>query len=67
MAILTRIVRACPQHPRRWLVISSDAQAPEHFDFLRDEVLTARGGWAEVKDVANTLPPLDEVKEQIES
>jgi DNA polymerase (family 10) len=38
------------------LSIGSDAHAPEHFDFLRLGVLTARRGWAEAKDVANTLP-----------
>lgn len=36
------------------LSIGSDAHAPEHFDFLRLGVLTARRGWAEAKDVLNT-------------
>jgi DNA polymerase (family 10) len=36
------------------LAIGTDAHAPEHFDFLRLGVLTARRGWAEVKDVSNT-------------
>jgi len=35
------------------LSIGSDAHAPEHFDFLRLGVLTARRGWAEAKHVAN--------------
>jgi DNA polymerase (family 10) len=38
------------------LAIGSDAHAPEHFDFLRLGVLTARRGWAEARDVVNTLP-----------
>jgi DNA polymerase (family 10) len=38
------------------LSIGSDAHAPEHFDFLRLGVLTARRGWATAKDVVNTLP-----------
>jgi DNA polymerase (family 10) len=36
--------------------IGSDAHAPEHFDFLRLGILTARRGWATAKDVVNTLP-----------
>ncbi|MCX6100118.1 MAG: PHP domain-containing protein, partial [Candidatus Bipolaricaulota bacterium] len=38
------------------VAIGSDAHAPEHFDFLRLGVLTARRGWATAKDVVNTLP-----------
>jgi DNA polymerase (family 10) len=38
------------------LAIGSDAHAPQHFDFLRLGVLTARRGWATAKDVVNTLP-----------
>jgi DNA polymerase (family 10) len=38
------------------LSIGSDAHAPEHFDFLRLGILTARRGWATAKDVVNTLP-----------
>jgi DNA polymerase (family 10) len=38
------------------LAIGSDAHAPQHFDFLRLGVLTARRGWARAKDVVNTLP-----------
>jgi len=38
------------------LAIGSDAHAPEHFDFLRLGVVTARRGWATAKDVVNTLP-----------
>jgi len=37
------------------LSIGSDAHAPEHFDFLRLGVLTARRGWATAKDVMNAL------------
>jgi DNA polymerase (family 10) len=37
------------------VAIGSDAHAPEHFDFLRLGVLTARRGWATAKDVVNTL------------
>ncbi len=36
------------------LAIGSDAHAPEHFDFLRLGVLTARRGWATAKDVVNS-------------
>jgi histidinol phosphatase-like PHP family hydrolase len=35
------------------LAIGSDAHAPEHFDFLRFGVLTARRGWVEMSDLAN--------------
>jgi len=35
------------------LSIGSDAHAPEHFDFLRFGVLTARRGWATAEDVMN--------------
>ena len=38
------------------LIIGSDAHVPEHFDFLEFGVLTARRGWAQGKDVLNTLP-----------
>lgn len=38
------------------LSIGSDAHAPEHFDFLRLGVLTARRGWATAKAVVNTVP-----------
>ena len=38
------------------LAIGSDAHAPEHFDFLRLGVVTARRGWATAMDVVNTLP-----------
>ncbi|MCX6092156.1 MAG: DNA polymerase/3'-5' exonuclease PolX [Candidatus Bipolaricaulota bacterium] len=36
------------------LAIGSDAHAPEHFDFLRLGVLTARRGWATAANVSNT-------------
>ncbi len=38
------------------LIIGTDAHVPEHYDFLEFGVLTARRGWAEAKDVLNTLP-----------
>jgi DNA polymerase (family 10) len=38
------------------LSIGSDAHAPEHFDFLRFGVLTARRGWVTAKDVVNAIP-----------
>jgi DNA polymerase (family 10) len=38
------------------LAIGSDAHAPEHFDFLRLGVLTARRGWATAQDVTNAAP-----------
>ncbi|MDD5264071.1 MAG: DNA polymerase/3'-5' exonuclease PolX [Candidatus Bipolaricaulis sp.] len=38
------------------LSIGSDAHAPEHFEFLRLGVLTARRGWAEAKNVLNVGP-----------
>jgi DNA polymerase (family 10) len=39
------------------LAIGSDAHAPEHFDFLRLGVLTARRGWATATDMLNTSNP----------
>ena len=38
------------------LAIGTDAHVPEHFDFMRLGVLTARRGWATTKDVLNALP-----------
>jgi DNA polymerase (family 10) len=38
------------------LAIGSDAHAPEHFDFLRLGVLTARRGWATAGAVTNAFP-----------
>jgi len=38
------------------LAIGTDAHVPEHFDFAEFGLLTARRGWAEAKDVLNTLP-----------
>ena len=38
------------------IAIDTDAHDPSHFDFLRFGVITARRGWAEAKDVLNTLP-----------
>ncbi|MBI2610446.1 DNA polymerase/3'-5' exonuclease PolX [Candidatus Kaiserbacteria bacterium] len=36
--------------------IDSDAHAPEHFSVLKFGIATARRGWAERKDIVNTLP-----------
>ena len=38
------------------LVIDSDAHQKEHFSVLRYGIAQARRGWAEAKDVMNTLP-----------
>ena len=38
------------------LAIGSDAHAPEHFDFLRLGILTARRGWAGPGDILNVSP-----------
>ncbi len=38
------------------LTIDSDAHAASHIDFLRYGIAQARRGWAEKKDIANTLP-----------
>jgi DNA polymerase (family X) len=38
------------------LTIDSDAHAPSHFSFLEYGIAQARRGWAEKKDVLNTLP-----------
>jgi DNA polymerase (family X) len=38
------------------VVISTDAHRPDHFQFMRYGVLTARRGWMEKKDVVNTYP-----------
>lgn len=37
------------------VVISTDAHRPEHFQFMRYGVLTARRGWMEKKDVINSF------------
>lgn len=37
-------------------ILGTDAHAQEHLDFLEYGVLTLRRGWAESKDVLNTLP-----------
>lgn len=39
------------------VVISTDAHSPDHFQFMRYGVMTARRGWMEKKYVINTLPP----------
>lgn len=39
------------------IIISTDAHHPDHFDFMRYGVMTARRGWMEKKDVLNTLSP----------
>ncbi len=38
------------------LVINSDSHSLSNFDFMKYGVWTARRGWAQAKDVANTLP-----------
>jgi DNA polymerase (family 10) len=38
------------------LVIDSDAHQKQHFSVLRYGIAQARRGWAEAKDIANTLP-----------
>ncbi len=37
-------------------ILGTDAHAPEHLEFLEYGVLTLRRGWAQSKDVLNTLP-----------
>ena len=37
-------------------IVGTDAHAPEHLAFLEYGVLTLRRGWAQSKDVLNTLP-----------
>jgi len=39
------------------IIISTDAHHPDHFDFMRYGVMTARRGWMEKKNVLNTYPP----------
>jgi DNA polymerase (family X) len=39
------------------IIISTDAHHPDHFDFMRYGVATARRAWLEKKDVLNTYPP----------
>lgn len=39
------------------IIISTDAHHPEHFDFMRYGIMTARRGWMEKKSVLNTYPP----------
>ncbi|MGH9396356.1 MAG: DNA polymerase/3'-5' exonuclease PolX [Terriglobia bacterium] len=41
------------------VVISTDAHDPEHFQFMRYGVLTARRGWMEKKAVINSYPPAE--------
>ena len=38
------------------VIISTDAHHPDHFDFMRYGVMTARRGWLEKRDVLNTYP-----------
>jgi DNA polymerase (family X) len=38
------------------MIINSDAHSVEHLKFLKYGIAQARRGWAEVKDVVNTLP-----------
>ena len=37
------------------VIISTDAHAPEHLDFIRFGIGTARRGWLEANDILNTL------------
>lgn len=39
------------------LIISTDAHYPDHLQFMRYGVMTARRGWMEKKNILNTLPP----------
>lgn len=39
------------------IIISTDAHRPEHFQFMRYGVMTARRGWMEKKNILNTYPP----------
>ena len=39
------------------LVIDSDSHSKEHIKFLKFGIAQARRGWAEKKDILNTLPP----------
>jgi DNA polymerase (family 10) len=39
------------------LVISTDAHHPDHYDFMRYGVMTARRGWMEKSGIINTFPP----------
>jgi DNA polymerase (family 10) len=39
------------------IVISTDAHHPDHFEYMRYGVMTARRGWMEKKDIINTYPP----------
>ncbi len=39
------------------IIISTDAHRPEHFQFMRYGVMTARRGWMEKKSILNTYPP----------
>ena len=52
----------CAEHVREAidtgvkLALGTDAHHPDHLWFMRYGILTARRGWAEAKDVINTLP-----------
>ena len=39
------------------IIISTDAHHPDHLDFMRYGVMTARRGWMDKKGVLNTYPP----------
>jgi DNA polymerase (family 10) len=39
------------------IIISTDAHHPEHLEYMRYGVMTARRGWMEKKGVLNTYPP----------
>jgi DNA polymerase (family 10) len=44
------------------LVVDSDAHSPSHFNFLEYGIAQARRGWAEKKDILNTLSAKDLLK-----
>jgi DNA polymerase (family 10) len=36
------------------IVVNTDAHAPEHLDYIKYGIITARRGWLEAKDIINT-------------
>lgn len=48
------------------LAVNTDAHRPEHLDFLRYGVATARRAWAEAGDVVNAWP-LEKIREWVEA
>lgn len=47
------------------MVINTDAHATEHLELMRFGVAVARRGWAEKKDIVNTLP-YDKIRDEID-